>query len=258
MGKTISTKPLPSHERINSYLFVAETGLGKTYKAEQILQKELSHIDENNRFLVCPTFNFDKTLGTYFKNEDLVFDKLNDEFIPAILKLIEKDREEVYDKHHFKYDKNYIKIKIPRAKNTEPYNEFVLMLDDCIQYLGGKKQSFNNLTTLFTKNRHYGLHLLISAQYYKAAHPAIRTNCRQLFLWNTNLAESKKICDEQCQMRNKQDFLDYFRFITKPEYSSFHIDNKKRGINKYDNDISFKEFTILRDAGEIYSDSESD
>ena len=260
MGRTIAKgkKPPPSHERINSYLLGAETGMGKTYKAKQILNEDLSHIPKENRFLICPTFKFDKTLQDYFENEDLVMEKMTPEFIPALLQLIEKDREEIYEKWHYKYDKNDNKVKIPRKPDTEPYQEYVLMLDDCIQYLGSGKRTIDHLTLLFTKNRHYLLHLIVTSQYYKAAHPCIRNNARQIYLWQTNLSELNKICDEQNQLNNKDDFREYFRFITKPKHSYFHIDNKKKGIKKYDNDVSFKEFKILREEGALDSDSDSD
>jgi predicted GTPase len=66
MGKTISDKPLKSHEKINSYLFCGETGSGKSFTANEILHDKLKHIPEDNRFLVSPTFKFDKTLKGYF------------------------------------------------------------------------------------------------------------------------------------------------------------------------------------------------
>ena len=64
------TQTKPTHERIESYLLCAETGKGKTYTARKILHDEFSHIPEDNRFLICPTFEFDKTLGDYFTNEE--------------------------------------------------------------------------------------------------------------------------------------------------------------------------------------------
>jgi len=259
-GKTIAkTKDPPkSHERINSHLFCAETGMGKTYTAREILHDQLSHVPEENRILVCPTFKFDKTLGSYFKNEDLIQDDMQPHiFIPALLQLIEKDRDEIYEKHHYKFDKEGNKVKIPRKPDTEPYREYVLMLDDCIEYLGAGKQSIKNITLLFTKNRHYLLHLVVCMQYYKSAHPCIRNNARQIYLWQTNLSEMNKICDEQNFINDKDEFKRYFAYITKPKYSYFHINNKKRGKNRYENDVSYKDYKTLRDYNEL-SDSESD
>lgn len=251
-------KNKPTHEAIDSYLLCAETGKGKTYTARKILHDKLSHIPEDNRFLVCPTFDFDKTLGDYFTNEELVFEKMEKEFIPALLQLIQKDRDKIYDKWHYKYDKDGDKIKIKRERGTEPYQEYVLMLDDCIQYLGASKRAIDDLTLLFTKNRHYLLHIIVCQQYYKASHPCIRENARQILIWDCNLGELKKICDEKNQLKNNKDFMEYFRFITKPKHSYFHINNKKRGVKKYENPVSFKEFKLLRDNDMLEGEGESD
>lgn len=254
----MARKDIPTHERINSYLLCGQTGNGKTYTANKLLHDKYSHIPEDNRFLICPTFKYDKTLGGYFTNDELVFKKMNDEFIPALIKLIEKDRKEVEEKWHYRIDKKGKRVKIHRSSNSKPpYNEFILMLDDCIQYLRKPGMSFSQLELLFTMNRHFLLNVIVCQQYYKSCPPCIRENARQIFVWSCPLGELKKICDEKNELKSHQDFYDYFRFITKPKYSYFHINNKKRGVGKYsENPVTFKEFKLLRESGEIDSDNE--
>jgi len=110
---------------------------------------------------------------------------------------------------------------------------------------------------LLTRNRHILLNVIITGQLYKSCSPCIRTNVRQIYLWGCSLGELKKICDETNELKSNKDFYDYFRFITKPEHSYFHINNKKQGVAKYsENPVTFKEFKLLREAGEIDSDDE--
>ena len=110
---------------------------------------------------------------------------------------------------------------------------------------------------LLLKNRHYLLHVFICQQYYKSAPPIVRQNIRQIYLWSCPLGELKKICYDKNELKSNKDFYEYFRFITKPKYSYFHINNKKIGVDKYEeNPVSFKEFKLLRDAGEVDSDGE--
>ena len=256
----MARKNIPTEERINSYLLCADTGKGKSYTANKLLHEEYSHIPEDNRFLICPSFYRDikKTLHKYFTNKDLVFLTMGDEFIPALIQLIDKDRAEVEQKGHYKIDKKGKRVKIPRPPDSiPPYNEFLLMFDDCNQFLRKPGAIYSDLDLLFTNNRHLPLNIIVTQHNFKSSPPCIRKNARQMWLWSTPLGELKQICEEQNELKNNRDFYDYFRFITKPKYSYFHINNKKQGIHKYDdNPVTFKEFKLLRDAGEIDSDDE--
>jgi len=252
--------PKDTHKTIHSHLFVAKTGLGKSFKANQVLKEALKHVPKENRYLVSPTAknDMDDTLMGEF-HEDQVQEKLTAEYIDALLLMIGDIREKVTEDFLYRYDGDFNKIKRKHPKGAEPqYPEFVLMLDDSIAQLGAGKRSVDSLMELLTKNRHYKLHVLITSQYFMAVNPVIRTNTKILYFWSCNNRELNKIADDVNIFSNKDDFKEYFKFITSKPYGCFMVNYNHRGKKIYDdNEFTFEEFKVLRD-DDLLSDYDSD
>lgn len=232
-----------SHKSIQSYLFIGKTGSGKTYTSKQILENELSHIKKENRWLISPTAkpDMDKTLLPYFDIENIENEYSEEFLIDVLLELIKTERKEIYDNHYYKINDKLEKVKLNK-KTPPPYEEYLIYIDDCIEHLK-TGNSVKGISALITKARHYGIHLIITSQFYTAVSPIIRSNIKQLFIFGCNNKERKKINDEHSLFQKPQHFDIYFQNLTKDLYNSVKIDYNKPVQQIFDdNKITPKEF----------------
>jgi hypothetical protein len=153
--------PFPKHHF--SALITAPSRSGKSFLLINMLYHPSinlkSHFDEI--YFISPTLSLDSTLKAIVKDDDII--KIEDdedlENLDVILKEIIKNQKET---------------------DEDDRKNVLIICDDMIDYLKKSKV----LSNLFTKNRHYSISIVLSAQAYRDAYsPKVRKNatCHIIF-----------------------------------------------------------------------------
>ena len=234
------------------YLFIGSSGSGKTFASKKILEEDLAHVDKMNRYLISKTAKptMDDTLLPYF-DEDNIENVYSDAHLEAFVKMVEDEREEIYN--DFYYDEDIIEFtRTKKKKKGKPqYNQFILMVDDFIENMRNANK-VDGLSAFITKARHFGIHLIFTSQYYLSVSPVIRSNMKYLYFFGCNQKELKKICEEHNIFRKNSDFELYFRFLTMEQYSCMIVNNNNETMKILDdNSPTPMEFKRMIKTGEI-------
>ena len=222
---------------IGTFLLVGKRGSGKTQLSKKIIRG--LHVPKNNRFIISPTIDLDDTLHSFFYKENR-FNKFSPDVLDTILDIIKDDRKEADEKFYFRINEDGEKERIQSrvgVKNPN-YPEFLLMLDDSIEAIGGGVRP-KALARLTTRHRHYKLNMIMTSQLYTSVSPVIRANIMKFYIFSTNKKEIKKLCDEHSIFDKTKEFEDYFREITDKPYTPFVI-NYFYPTKKIYNDNSVK------------------
>ena len=214
---------------IETILLVGKRGSGKTVLCKKIIRD--LHVKKRNRFIISPTINLDDTLHSYFYKENR-FNKYDEDILDNVIDLIADERKQADEKFYFRKDEDgdLIEIKSRIGVKNPNYEEYLLMLDDCIEALGGGAKP-RALAQLCTRHRHHKLNMILTSQYYTSVSPIIRVNMMKFYIFATNKKEIKKLSDEHSIFDKTRQFEEYFREITDKPYQPFIINyfypNKK-------------------------------
>lgn len=152
---------------------------------------------------ISPTILIDSTLKYAREDEDIV--KIHDEDMLENLDLVISNiltaQKEAFDK-----------------EGTAPPT--LLILDDCLAYLKNKSLSY-----LSTKNRHYGISLILTTQYYRKIDPVIRANATNWLLFKTMVDKEKEAVIED--LNAFPQFEQFYDRATKEPYSFLFVDMLK-------------------------------
>ena len=137
---------------------VGSTGSGKTYTLLKILEKEMFQ-EFTYIFLICPTYENNKTYKEWIFKDDPKFFVLNvsQENVEAYLSLIER---------------NY--------RNTNS----MIILDDCA-FCQIEKNKTSSLVDFAFHGRHAGFSTVVISQRFRAITPAFRDNCQHVLVFYT-------------------------------------------------------------------------
>jgi hypothetical protein len=156
---------------------------------------------------ISPTILIDQTLQYARDDEDVV--KLHEEEflenLDVVIRNILKEQKEHHDKE-------------------EPIDT-LLILDDCLAYLKNKSLSY-----LSTKNRHYGLSMIVTSQYYKKIDPVIRANATHWLFFKTNVEKEHMNVVED--MNSFPKFEEHYKVATNEPYSFLFVNMLKMSLHK--------------------------
>jgi len=217
---------------IGTFLLCGKRGSGKTVLSQKVI-KNLK-VKKQNRFIISPTIDLDDTLHHLFHKENR-FNEYDEDILDEILEVIKMDRKQKDEEFYFRINEDGERERIQSrvgVKNPN-YDEFVLMLDDCIEALGGGVRP-KKLARLVTRHRHYKLHVILTTQYYTSVSPIIRVNIMKFYIFATNKKEIKKIADEHSIFNKPKDFEEYFREVTDEPYTPFIVNYFYKPRNIYD------------------------
>ena len=151
---------MPNHALttpFNMYI-VGSTGSRKTYTLLKILDKDMFQ-EFTYIFLICPTYENNKTYKQWIFKDDPKFFVLNvsQENVEAYLSLIER---------------NY--------RNTNS----MIILDDCASCQSVKNRT-SSLVDFAFHGRHAGFSTVVISQHFRAITPAFRDNCQNVLVFYT-------------------------------------------------------------------------
>jgi hypothetical protein len=161
--KTDFDLPKPFPQNHFSMLITAPSRSGKSVSLINMLYNPNINLKRqfNEVIFISPTLFLDKTLNAIVKDDDII--KISDdedlENLDTILKEI---------------------IKTQKEEDEEDRKNILIICDDMIDYMKKSKV----LGNLFTKNRHYSISIILTAQAYRDAYsPKIRKNatCHMIF-----------------------------------------------------------------------------
>ena len=198
------------HPPFNIYI-VGSTGSGKTYTLLKILENELFQTF-TYIFLICPTYENNKTYQDWKYNHDEKFIVLNisQENVEGYLSLIEK---------------NY--------RNTNS----MIILDDCAS-CQTVKQKTSSLVDFAFHGRHAGFSTVVISQHFKAITPAFRDNCQHVLVFYT-LDESDwdTVSKSFLPRLSKEKRNEIYDILEKTKYSYFHIGRGIKRLIKPNGDV---------------------
>lgn len=188
-------------------LMVGRTGCGKSNLLQHILTSPMLLKDAfstKNIFLysACkPDKNLIKNLKL---NKSNVFSEWNEEDVKKHLDKIEK----VVEQKGFE-----------KAPNT------LFIFDDVLQ-----KRKFlksGTMSNIASAHRHFKLSYFILSQFFRAIHPAVRSNASVIIYFSNNDMESNKLAEEYTppHMKKKR-FLQLLHHATKDKYSFLMINTR--------------------------------
>jgi hypothetical protein len=203
-------------------LMVGRTGCGKSNLLQHILTSPMLLKDAFSTkdiflYSACkPDSNLIKNLKLKKSN---VFSEWNEEDVKKHLDKIEK----VVEQKTFE-----------KAPNT------LFIFDDVLQ-----KRKFlrsGTMSNIASAHRHYKLSFFILAQFFRAIHPAIRSNASVIIYFSNNDMESNKLAEEYTppHMKKKR-FLQLLHHATKDKYSFLMINTRA----PYDEQLRKKFNTII-------------
>ena len=185
--------------------FTAKRNSGKSQLLRYMLlqtKKQFSKI-----FVICPTEQINKFYSDIIPPEN-VFDQYSEEWVEALIK----------------------KMSEVNAGKTNKEKKYVeLILDDCCS--DSNFHQSKSLKKLFTRGRHIGIGLLITAQYPYHLPPICRNNCDYILVGQLNKQGVELLCSEYMMGDiSKKEFLDLYHSNTS-DYGFLVINNNSSSDN---------------------------
>ena len=185
--------------------FTAKRNSGKSQLLRYMLlqtKKQFSKI-----FVICPTEQINKFYSDIIPPEN-VFDQYSEEWVEALIKKMSE-------------------INAGKTNKEKKYVE--LILDDCCS--DSNFHQSKSLKKLFTRGRHIGIGLLITAQYPYHLPPICRNNCDYILVGQLNKQGVELLCSEYMMGDiSKKDFLDLYHSNTS-DYGFLVINNNSSSDN---------------------------
>ena len=166
--------PIPKElglENTFSMVLVGSSGSGKSTVIRNLIRIiNLQNIKKPNRFIISSTFEDDTTLHSRF-HKDNVFTEYDDS---ALLELVNM----IMDENH------------TRRKKKKREEQYLLVADDMLGLIPRNA----SLWSMFVKNRHKKLNIMLSVQQFKALPPVVRYNATTYVIFGTiNMKELENI-----------------------------------------------------------------
>ena len=166
--------PIPKElglENTFSMILVGSSGSGKSTVIRNLIRIiNLQNVKKPNRFLISSTFEDDTTLHSRF-HKDNVFEEYSNEVVLGLVDMI-------LNENH------------GRRKKKKREEQYLLVADDML----GLIPKNASLWTLFVKNRHKKLNIMLSVQQYKGLPPVVRYNATTYIFFGTiNMKELENI-----------------------------------------------------------------
>lgn len=184
--------PIPKElglENTFSMVLVGSSGSGKSTVIRNLIRIiNLQNIKKPNRFIISSTFEDDTTLHSRF-HKDNVFTEYDDS---ALLELVNM----IMDENH------------TRRKKKKREEQYLLVADDMLGLIPRNA----SLWSLFVKNRHKKLNIMLSVQQFKALPPVVRYNATTYVIFGTiNMKELENIDVELNKKYPNKLFKDSFK-----------------------------------------------
>jgi hypothetical protein len=185
--------------------FTAKRNSGKSQLLRYMLlqtKKQFSKI-----FVICPTEQINKFYSDIIPPEN-VFDQYSEEWVEALIKKMSE-------------------VNAGKSNKEKKYVE--LILDDCCS--DSNFHQSKSLKKLFTRGRHIGIGLLITAQYPYHLPPICRNNCDYILVGQLNKQGVELLCSEYMMGDiSKKEFLDLYHSNTS-DYGFLVINNNSSSDN---------------------------
>ena len=190
--------PDPFPKNHFSLLLTAPTRSGKSVALMNLLYQPSINLKSHFKeiYFISPTLSLDSTLKAIVKDDDII--KIEDdedlENLDTILKEI---------------------IKTQKEKDEDEKENVLVICDDMIDYLKKSKV----LGNLFTKNRHYSISIILTAQAYRDAYsPKVRKNATCHMIFKMYNSKDIKAIDEEI-FSGFEDGLKHYKKATEEPYS---------------------------------------
>ena len=193
----------------NTLIFCAMRKSGKSVLMNYLIEKQKDLFEEI--FLIPPTEQINNQFENIVKPE-FIFDEYNEDWMTSLI-----DRM----------------TEINKGKKTkEEKTHILLILDDCCSDANlSKMPSFKKI---FTRGRHIGITIFVSAQYVYHVNPLIRSNTDYFLVGQLNNSSIDKLIDEFLRGDiSKQQFRELYQKSTK-NYFFLVINNQTTKENNLD------------------------
>jgi ABC-type dipeptide/oligopeptide/nickel transport system ATPase component len=166
--------PIPKElglENTFSMVLVGSSGSGKSTVIRNLIRIiNLQNIKKPNRFIISSTFEDDTTLHSRF-HKDNVFTEYDDTTLLELIDMIMGENHE-------------------RRRKKKREEQYLLVADDMLGLIPRNA----SLWSLFVKNRHKKLNVMLSVQQFKALPPVVRYNATTYIIFGTiNMKELENI-----------------------------------------------------------------
>ena len=185
--------------------FVAKRNSGKSQLLRYFLLQSKNTF--NKIFVICPTESINRFYSDIIPKEN-VFDSYSEEWVESLIK----------------------KMTDVNAGKSNKEKKFVLLiLDDCCSDTNFHQSK--SLKKLFTRGRHIGIGIFITAQYVYHIPPICRNNCDYILVGQLNKQGVDLLMTEyQMGDVSKKDFLDLYHSNTS-DYGFLVINNNSSSDN---------------------------
>ena len=158
-------------------------------------------------FVICPTESVNRFYSDLIPKEN-IFDTYTEEWVESLIKKMSD---------------------INAGKSSKEKKHILLILDDCCS--DNNFHQSKSLKKIFTRGRHIGIGLMITAQYPYHMPPICRTNCDWILVGQLNKQSVTLMCNEfQMGDVSKKDFLDLYHSNTN-DYGFLVINNNSSSDN---------------------------
>ena len=192
-----SVKKFNSEKKPFNMIIVGMTCCGKTHCLLNFLEREYKNYFDHI-FLICPTFQWNKTYENWKYDED-------EDFIA-----IPCDQDEV---------EKYLKIVVDFSKGSK----LLIILDDVAS---GKdvKNRCSELVKLGFSARHYNLSVVVITQQLTSIAKPFRENVSKLVtFYNPNKKDMKTILEEYSGVNNRNELQKIMKTLKNKRYSNLEI-----------------------------------
>jgi len=233
--------PVPKElglENTFSMILVGSSGSGKSTVIRNLIRiVNLKNIKKPNRFIISSTFQDDTTLHSRFHKEN-VFEEYDNSSLLALIDMILQENHE-------------------RRQKKKREEQYLLVADDML----GLIPKNASLWSLFVKNRHKKLNIMLSVQQYKALPPVVRYNATSYIIFGTiNMKELENIDVELNKKYPNKLFKEAFKEkIHGHNFLYINIPKQLYLVNFTEPLISKEELTSFKKSkGETINDVEED
>ena len=213
-NKYLAKVKIPEHMMLPPFrnLYIAPSNSGKTLAFANLLTNDIfgyKKLFGKNIFIFSPTIGLDdpSLYGVQIPSEN-IFDDYYEDIIDSIV----NEQNEIIKEF---------------GKKNAPH--ILLILDDLITSIPDTKKDI--LKKLFFSARHYCISLIINSQSFTQVPRALRLNASNLFVFQVNDSEIKRIAEEQ-PIRAAV-FREIYEQATEEPFSFLHINMKKHFKRRY-------------------------